>query len=133
MKDFVLGTTLTLCLSTSLAIADDPNDKGYLMSLFNEQGKAQSEFARVVEQNPLLSAYALTLFTNERCAVPKPSDALKKASGGDDALAAGEGKTIFIIAGVVGTMKFPSTEKQASFCDSTRRLVAEAERTAATQ
>jgi hypothetical protein len=108
---------------------DDPLFKAYVLSLFSEPGRAADEFATLSSASPLLTSYAVALFTAERCSTPKPSEALERAAGGVAAFETEVGKKIFAVAGVVSTMKFPSAESEAAFCEATRKAIALSEAT----
>lgn len=103
--------------------SDDPIFKEYLQSLFLVPGKAQDEFAKMATSSPLLTSYAIALFTDKRCATPPASKELIEAAGGTQAFETEAGKRVFVVTGVIATMKFPTTAAEADFCESARRLL----------
>lgn len=133
MRIIWVGTFLAGLAMPSYARADDAVFKSYVMSLFSEPGKALSEFQTLAATSPLLTSYALAIFTETRCATPKPSASLIKAAGGESAFETEVGKKVFAVAGVVATMTYPTPEDEAGFCDAARRVIAVGEETAASQ
>lgn len=102
---------------------ENPAFKEYVMSLFSVPGKALTEFSSLATASPLLTSYAMALFTDDRCTTPHASDALIEAAGGDEAFETEAGKRVFAVTGVVATMTYPTAADEASFCESARKLV----------
>lgn len=130
MKIKIIAVAAALCAVsfpislTSAAFAEeDPEFKAYVQSLFLVPGKAQDEFQRLANANPLLTSYALALFAERRCSLAPASSALSTASGGMEAFNTDTGKRIFAVTGVVATMKFPTRAAESSFCESAKALI----------
>ncbi|WP_376704479.1 hypothetical protein RQ479_06285 [Mesorhizobium sp. ISC25] len=127
MKMLALGVFLFAIPAVATG-ADDPVFQAYLASLFTVPGKAQEEFQSIATTSPLLTSYALALFTKNRCETPDPSPGLEAAAGGTPAFYTEAGKRVFAVAGVVATMKFPSLEDEKKFCASAQALIDTAEK-----
>lgn len=117
------GAELQLRWASPAVAKDDPLYKEYVQSLFLVPGKAQEEFERLATASPLLTSYAMALFTKNRCSTPPASDALIKAAGGTDAFTTEAGERVFAVVGVVATMTYPSAEAEARFCESAKRFI----------
>jgi len=102
-------------------------DEDYLMSLFTVPGKAQMEFAELANRHPFVAAHALATWSKKRCGLNDPSPALFAAAGGEAGMKTPEGEKTFLVAGVIASMKFKTAAESDNFCDTTRRVIAEAE------
>lgn len=111
----------------------DVETKAYLGRALNEHGFAQAEFEAATRAFPLFSVHVLGTFAERRCALNPPSDHLYEAASGEQMLKTTEGKKVFIVAGVVATLKYEDAAGEKRFCDNTRKLLEEAEKLAAKQ
>ncbi|MFT4002875.1 MAG: hypothetical protein QM684_21790 [Rhizobium sp.] len=107
------------------AFADElsPEMKQYVAAIFTDQNLLMREFSSYSARFPIQSSYFVGLFATNACNSPQPSKKLERLVVANGFLKSDEGQKLFILAGAVSTMTYPTQEQKDGFCQSAKHLL----------